>query len=478
MKNVAVIYGKDKITFNQILSDIRACVLSLSNKIDNKQDRIGVGIRSDYWHWVMTLALLQIGKECATVYDPKNLPEEILQTFDAWIGVDNDSVKNIIYEFDPNKIKFNNDEIEINLFEQENVSEIDRLPLKLGRQAGRILMTSGTTGLPKLITLSADDLQLRLKALDTQYRNEYNHHSRLLPLIGIDTVGTFFMTLLTWMRGGTVLMGVPTEDNQITQIPYESSNIITASPAILSNILRNSQGIWPGQHQRQVRVGGSRLHAALRDEALKRICSHVQSTYGSTELGIVATCDATSLNADPGAAGQVFDNVTVEIVDIKHNVLPYGVTGFVRCKSPGMAKFYENMLISHQFRNGWFYPGDIGRLSESGWLTITGRDSDVINLGGGKFSAVELETNILDSGEFNDVCVVSIDDKNGFSIAIAVVTNDELDLNNSKTRIDLLLPFKFKYHLIRVPYLPRNSMGKLPRNEIAEKIQSILNEKA
>lgn len=467
MINVAVLSGLKEITFSKFNNDIQSCAIWINKNTSPDCISFGVGVKNDYWHWTLTLALLQLGKKCASIYHPNNLSKNITSHFDAFIMDENatNSVNTTI--FDPLNLDIKHDE-----------THADKLTLNLNSKAQRLILTSGTTGTPKIVSISAVNLRDRIKSLDQEFKTDYSSHTKLLNLIGIDTVGPFLISLLTWMRGGTVLFGEP-DPNSVNKfnIPYFHSTIISASPAILRELVKNTVEVWPGKEHRQLRVGGSRLYTSLRDDAIRLIANRVQNTYGSTELGMIATCDASVLDYDPGAAGQVFRHVRVEIVD--HNDMPVqnGETGRIRCKSPGMALAYENSVASDQFKNGWFYPGDIGTLSSTGWLSISGRDSEVINLGGGKFSSVDLESQLMNSCDLIDVCIVVIEQPENTELAVAVVTDDSVDLQNLRSSISSLLPIKAGFHLLRVPHLPRNAMGKLPRHKIIENIKLILKSK-
>src|SRR5690606_12625037 len=137
----------------------------------------------------------------------------------------------------------------------------------------------------------------------------------------------------------------------------------------------------------------------------------------------------------PGAAGWVLENTQLELVDEQDRPVPCGQPGIVRCKSLFMAHQYENEEDHTAFRNGWFYPGDIGVLHEDGFLAITGRVTDVLNLGGYKFSALELESQIQSVPGVDDVCAVGVQDSGGDRLALAVVCKDSVSLTSLREAI-------------------------------------------
>lgn len=465
--------GDVPISYAAFDADIDACTNWLRNALAESDHGVAVSIRHPYWHWVATLALLRLGRSCASIFQPQTLPSELRSRFDVWLT-------DAPLSWDGRMLILPVETIQTQ--GQEATSTNDKagetkpaLRVQVAKGAKRLVLTSGTTGTPKIISIDGPQLQARLQSALKHYGADVSAYTRLVSLMGIDTIGGLLITMATWMRGGCVLLGLPTPDGHGSrEIAFLESNLISASPARLQELLTRTRGIWPGRKERIIRVGGSRLHRSVRDAALARIGCRVQTTYGSTELGLVASCDAQLLDQYPGAAGYVLAGARVEIVDRNDGALPPGKPGLIRCQAPGMATGYDGAESSTAFRGGWFYSGDIGILHQDGMLVVTGRDTDVLNLGGLKLSAVELETALLNIAGLNDVCVVALDEQGTHRLAIAVVHSDDVELEAVRPQITQALPQPMQFHLIRVPWLPRNAMGKLPRTVIAQKLLKIL----
>lgn len=330
-----------------------------------------------------------------------------------------------------------------------------------------------------MVCLSARDIRDRLNVAGRQYGADISAQTQTLTLMGLDTIGGFLITLLTWLHGGIVLFGRPSDKSEgDTDIPLERSTLLSASPVKLKMLLDMTTGVFPGRERRIVRVGGARLHPSTRDDALRRLGCRLQTTYGATELGLVASCDAAILDRYPGAAGHVLPAVEVQIVDVNDLPVPWGKPGIVRCKTPGMAKGYVGDADSPQFRQGWFYPGDVGALTEDGMLIITGRISDVLNLGGEKLSAVDLETRFLHMEGLKDVCIVPLNDAHGLVLGVAVVHDDNVDSMSIRSRAEKILPRSVPRYLVRITEVPRNAMGKALRGQVARQLEDFLKQEA
>src|SRR5262249_7763794 len=131
---------------------------------------------------------------------------------------------------------------------------------------------------------------------------------------------------------------------------------------------------------------GDVLSRSLSDRLRSRICSHLIAAYGSTEASMSACAHAHEIADTPRAVGFVTPGVTIQIVDQSGTILPPGQEGRVRIKSEyAVDGYFGNPEESSKvFRDGWFYPGDIGSLNSDGLLAVAGREQAVLNLGGDK----------------------------------------------------------------------------------------------
>lgn len=464
----AVIVGNVSITYLQFFADIDRAVGYLRHNLSETETRVGITVVSNYWHWVATMAALRLGLECASVPRSAELNPAIACHFDAWVG-----------DFGPpdsKRIPFSfSDSIQSDSVPEEadKPGNAEGMHFRFSRHAKRIIFTSGTTGLPKIVSLTTEQLEARAHAAIQNLQFEAT--TRLLPLMGLDTLGGVVMPLAAWLSGGCVMFGIPdAKTGVLSRIPYRQCNLLLVAPARLKEMLDKDASVWAGHSERRMLVGGSRLPKATRDEALKRACKTITLIYGATETSTVAYGDASLLDRHPGAAGYVVEYASLELVDDQDRPVPRGQTGIVRCKSPFMAQKYENGDDLAAFRHGWFYPGDMGVLHEDGLLAINGRVTDVLNLGGYKFSAVELESQLQNVAGVDDICAVVVQEHAGDRLAFALVCQDNADLTSIRKAIADQLPQNIPFHLVRVKALPRNGMGKLPRNVISNKLRALL----
>ena len=91
---------------------------------------------------------------------------------------------------------------------------------------------------------------------------------------------------------------------------------------------------------------------------------------------MTAAALAHEIVGSPGAVGFVTPGTAVQIVDRSGTVLPPGQEGLVRIRSDYAVDGYlgNPEETAQTFRDGWFYPGDIGTLGVDDLLIITGRE--------------------------------------------------------------------------------------------------------
>jgi long-chain acyl-CoA synthetase len=153
----------------------------------------------------------------------------------------------------------------------------------------------------------------------------------------------------------------------------------------------------------------------------------VRQLYGSTETGIISA----NMSEDPVATfesvGIPLGEARVEIVDEEGEPLPVGELGEVTVKSPAATNGYAEMDEPNRraFRDGWYFTGDLGRLDESGMLSLAGRTKLLIEVGGYKVDPIEVQDVIEAHPGIEEAIVVGAPGKvEGEELVKAVVVAD------------------------------------------------------
>jgi acyl-CoA synthetase (AMP-forming)/AMP-acid ligase II len=150
------------------------------------------------------------------------------------------------------------------------------------------------------------------------------------------------------------------------------------------------------------------------------ICQH----YGSSESGAATTHVPSDVLARKESVGRAMPNVQVKVVDAGGRSLPAGTSGEVVVSGPAVALGYvmgvppEGSPLS----NGDYYTGDVGYLDGDGFLHVSGRLNQLINVGGMKVSPVEVIRVLESCPAVQEAAVIGVRDGNGDDVVYAVVT--------------------------------------------------------
>jgi long-chain acyl-CoA synthetase len=197
------------------------------------------------------------------------------------------------------------------------------------------------------------------------------------------------------------------------------------------------------------------------------------SVYASTEAGVAAIRPYES--DDPFDLGQVRHLGEVEVVDDDNVTVPLGDVGRIRYRSPFRTRIYlGDPESTAEFWNGdWFYPGDLGSLRPNGGLTFAGRASEIINAGGLKVNPVRLDQFATSHAGVLDAAAFGFETADGIlQVGIALVTVDGYDVQALVAEYETEFGPATPQLVARVSEIPRNSMGKPLRRELAEKYRS------
>ena len=337
----------------------------------------------------------------------------------------------------------------------------------------RIILTSGTTNAPKGVAISHKMLAGRMARHLTVFGNRLGNCSRIYSDVPVSSSLGFQFLIYTLWRGGTAFF--PGKDFESTLPVLEQYKVqcMVGSPGGFENLLRWFD-VVPG-YQSNIEVllcAGDVLSRPLSDRLRSRICSHLVTFYGATETSMSATAHAHELTVFPRAVGYVTPDVTMQIVDAAGTILPPDQEGYVRLKSDyAVDRYFRNPEESAKvFRDGWFYPGDLGTLSAEGLLVISGREQAVLNLGGDKVSPEAIEAVLLQFNGVAEAAVFAAPNEYGNNeIQAAIVGQGPFDEQRIKDHCAVKFPQQFTPTRIHVvESLPHNEMGKLDRSRLTE----------
>ncbi len=171
--------------------------------------------------------------------------------------------------------------------------------------------------------------------------------------------------------------------------------------------------------------------------------------------------------------------VRIEIVDEMDRAVPAGIEGIVRVSSEfGINRYIDDPIESALvFRDGWFYPGDLGSLTGDNLLVISGRQNDVLNAGGGKMAAEKVEAALLSYKGVREAAVFMATSKAGVEeVWAAIVCNEKVDAEGLRAHCRPLMPWVFvPTHIVPLARLPINATGKVDRKRLKDDVLGAAN---
>ncbi len=327
---------------------------------------------------------------------------------------------------------------------------------------GRVLFSSGTTGRRKAIGLSWGELHAR--AYESAVFGA-RVGTRMLLLLGVDTSMGLMSCLYRWTIGNTVVYGPPDLAALGAALPTLKPDILVMATGQLAALLDLlPEGFT--MPNTEVFVAGGLVSRALAKRSLARFGRGLTIIYGSTEASGATTGRAEMLDAAPDAVGWAYPGREVEIIDADGRPTPPGMQGEIRIRGAQVATSYldDPNASAKVFRDGWFHPGDLGRLLPDGLLCVAGRIDEVMNLGGVKILPARFEVAALASPGVRDAAAFAMAAPGGGQRAhVAIVRGDGFVESALVQALLDAVPGVTAPILVWVHAIPRNAMAKPDR---------------
>jgi len=329
----------------------------------------------------------------------------------------------------------------------------------------RLTQSSGTTANPKTMLLNRRQFEYMVQS---QILNgAYTPQSVFLSIASFGVMGIYSRVTTCLRLGATVALGRAVDILQAVEVTH-----LWSVPIMLKNLLKELPQNWRKPAKLRIATGGGPLNHALRELALERLCTHISNGYGANEVGRIASMDNHGI-------GVVSAGVELRIVDENFRNVPEGEVGRIVVRSQGMINCYCCTDEHSQtfFKDGWFIPGDIGRLTGPRRLQLLGRGDDILNLGGIKQSAQLVEDHCMEHTQVKDAGVVAIQQADGNEVLmVALVTDDAQAWSEITSEVSPGLLQKWGHlfqqlRLLQFSKIPRTSTGKVKRNELRNILQ-------
>jgi acyl-coenzyme A synthetase/AMP-(fatty) acid ligase len=331
-----------------------------------------------------------------------------------------------------------------------------------------IFFTSGTTGLPKKIVQSTAALDELLKSSFTVTAGPYE---KILIMPGLASTFGFNRTCETFNFGKTACFA-PDNETVLSLVSIFGIEVITGSAGQVLGLAeaKKKNPNYILDSLKAVLVGGGKIGRGRIATVRKTLCRALLSVYSSTEAGVAAQGPLELAEDIPGAVGFVVPGAEVEIVNESGQVLPPRAEGFIRYRTP---RLIENLRVSEALpnvRGGWFYPGDVGSLTEDGVLCVAERTSDVINRGGVKISGTRIEQLLQALPHVKEAAACGVAGPSGLEeVWVAIVPNGPVEIEELKRHLREHNDIRIAPdEVFVIDEIPRGALGKVQKYRLKE----------
>jgi acyl-CoA synthetase (AMP-forming)/AMP-acid ligase II len=355
-------------------------------------------------------------------------------------------------------------------------------PTGLQRDDALIMFTGGTTGSPKMVPWTHDNIASSVRAVIATYRlGPHDVTVAVMPLFhGHGLIAALLSSLAS---GGTVLLPARGRFSAHTfadDVHAVGATWFTAVPTIHQILLERARLRDAGQpNQERTRLRFIRsCSAALSPETAQALqaefAAPVLSAYGMTESTHQVT--STSENQAEMTSGLVGHSTgaQIQIVGDDGRPRPPDAVGEIRVRGRTVVRGYldDPAATARTFAGGWLHTGDLGSLSAEGELTLRGRIKELINRGGEKISPERVEGVLAGHPNVVEAAVFGVPDPlYGETVAAVVVPNQ----STAPTMAELaefcrerLAPFEVPGTIIVTNELPHTAKGSVNRRAVAE----------
>ncbi len=448
------------VSFARLIRTIRSFAGHAAQSGIAAGDRIAIEVPNEAVRVCLILALLRIGAIAA----PGATADELLKAGVPLAGVIS---QRIGYRTEPRHIAFNQTWFEP--IDPEPPGASVKAPDSA--QPCLVMSSSGSTGSKKFMEFSLDILAQRLE-WDRVILGD-RPQSRLVTL-GAGTNLGLRQALRTLEQGRLLLRPGATPAATIDLMRGHEINELVTTPLVLNDLVKAMETRpAPLPQLESIITAGGPIAGHLAQRVGELFGVPVTNLYGSTENGLIAVAKGTAWFATEGASGSVMPWIDLEIVDESGEPQPPGTIGDVRIRLDRRFSVaaYLNAGLSEDdpIRDGWFYPGDLGALSETRELTIAGRTRELVNIGGTKISLTAIEDRLRPIRGIEQLAAVGLCNRAGYDdVGIAIRRTPDIALATIDQAIRKNLGRSTFIRIIEMETLPATETGKVDRMRLKD----------
>lgn len=447
---VAIIFNNKKITFGKLLQDVYAVRLKLRKYGICNGKTVGIYIEKNPDYIKTILALLGMGVNIVplSLYYTMEEIESICEKVQ------------INYVITSNKMN-----VSCHTIQYKQLADVELLEqYEFHGDSTLFLLTSGSTGIPKVSIIPEKTLLRRTEAEFVQFSlspdDIFCINTPLYHCVG------FRMMLTALTKGVTIVLNgnfVPKQWIEIVKM-WEPTYTILSPNQIVDLVGFAKDDVQQFKESiaslRIIISTGAKLKRVIKEDFLSLINCNFYDVIGSSETEFIAI-NKCQVNQSDKLVGKPFDNV--EIV-----ISPFGANengvGEILCRSDMLFDGYwgDNKQTEKSMVNGFFKTGDMGYF-DNGELYLVGRVKRIIICSGVNIYPEDIEKAVLEDERITDCYVFGVNnDRCGEVVAIIVAGNGITKDDVKRICLEKVAIYQQPRLVYVVDKIPRNEMGKVP----------------
>ena len=468
-KNVVAIKSKDfDITYQELHSKVNEIVQCLKSHNVTQSLSIVLRFQNQTLLLLVSLALFKIGSRQIIInpFDLLSLQLDKLNECDADLVIQDISLDHYLIE--------DSIFIDLDLNVQKRKEVLSKIDQNLFNGIAIVFLSSGTTGKSKVVELPSNvflaTLENDLNVCPFNSCEIFYSYSKLYYQFTLRRI------LVALKKGLTVLLPNYNSHDLIKFCIVHSVQhlILTADQTrnfLLKNI-KNYKKSYPLLPKlKSCTLSSSLINEALRSNVRNYISKNIYISYGTNEFGNISEATPKDILSNNSNVGKINPNVKIQIVDDTGEKCDNNIVGHVKVQTTSMiTEYYKNTTDTiKSFRDGWFYPGDLGKLTEDSKLIIEGRSDDMMIFSGVNMYPRELESildehpNVVESAVFP----LKINGQDGIPFAF-VILNKSIEEKELLNYCEKKSGWKRPQRIFTIDKFPRNPTGKVLKKELIQ----------